>query len=306
MKLSVVIPHLNQPDKLAQCLETVCNQTLLRSDYEVIVVDNGSTHMPKDVCDRFNARLLLETEPGPGPARNKGIAAAKTDVLAFIDSDCLADTKWLASAWAALSDPNVQIIGGDVRIAYDDPKHLTALESYESVFGYRQKLYIERMGFSGTGNLALQKSVFKTVGPFAGIGVAEDRDWGRRASRLGHKITYVPNMIVSHPARKTNAELKTKWQRHIVHDFAETKASKESLVFWYIKALAVALSPVASAVTVFRTDRVSGTKSRLQALKVLSWIRLYRALKMSVIPFQSSDEKSPQWNRHTSDKAAKH
>jgi glycosyltransferase involved in cell wall biosynthesis len=157
LKISVVIPHLNQPDALASCLETVCNQTMLRSDYEVIVVDNGSAHLPHDICKRFNARLLQETEPGPGPARNTGIAAATTDLLAFIDADCLADTKWLASAYEGLSSQTAQIVGGDVRIAYGDPNNLTALESYESVFGYRQKLYIERMGFSGTGNLAFEK-----------------------------------------------------------------------------------------------------------------------------------------------------
>jgi glycosyltransferase involved in cell wall biosynthesis len=269
MKLSVVIPHLNQPDKLAQCLETVCNQTLLRSDYEVIVVDNGSTHMPKDVCDRFNARLLLETEPGPGPARNKGIAAAKTDVLAFIDSDCLADTKWLASAWAALSDPNVQIIGGDVRIAYVDPDNLTALEAYESVFGYRQKLYIERMGFSATLNMAFRKSAFELVGPFSGIGIAEDRDWGLRATQRGVKIHYAPEMKVFHPARKTFEELKTKWRRHIVHDFAEARISYSRLLIWCAKAVVVAMSPAGSVLTLLRSDRISGVKSRLKGFGTL-------------------------------------
>jgi glycosyltransferase involved in cell wall biosynthesis len=157
LKISVVIPHLNQPDALANCLETICNQTMPRSDYDVIVVDNGSAHLPQAICKRFNARLLQETEPGPGPARNTGIAAATTDLLAFIDADCLADTKWLASAYEGLSSQTAQIVGGDVRIAYGDPNNLTALESYESVFGYRQKLYIERMGFSGTGSLAFEK-----------------------------------------------------------------------------------------------------------------------------------------------------
>jgi len=73
------------------------------------------------------------------------------------------------------------VVGGDVRIAVANPRRLTHLEAYESIFAYRQQEYIETMGFSGTGNLAVGREDFERIGPFAGIEVAEDRDWGRRA-----------------------------------------------------------------------------------------------------------------------------
>ena len=125
----------------------------------------------------------------------------------------------------SFSNPATLVIGGDVRIAYEKPDVLTALEAYENVFAYQQQNYIEKKGFTGTGNMALRPSVLKTVGPFRGLEVAEDRDWGRRAQALNIKTRYVPGMIVRHPARKTFTELKVKWDRHMSHDFEERAQS---------------------------------------------------------------------------------
>ena len=99
------------------------------------MVDNGSQSLPEAVCAAHPGVVLLQ-EPlaGPGPARNLGVARASGDVLAFIDADCLADPLWLHQAEAALADPAVMILGGDVRIALRDPKKLTALEAYESIY----------------------------------------------------------------------------------------------------------------------------------------------------------------------------
>ena len=72
MRISVVIPHLNQPEMLVRCLASL-RQSVRRPD-EVIVVDNGSTTLPAEICASFpGVTLLQEPEPGPGPARNLGV-----------------------------------------------------------------------------------------------------------------------------------------------------------------------------------------------------------------------------------------
>jgi glycosyltransferase involved in cell wall biosynthesis len=294
--ISVIIPHLNQPEALEKCLASVRAQTVAEEDYEVIVVDNGSKELPADICERFGAILLVESEPGPGPARNKGIAAASADLLAFIDADCVADGNWLAAAVSELSKPGTEVVGGDVRIAYANPESLTALEAYESVFAYRQREYIERKGFSGTGNLAMKKSACDAVGKFAGIGVAEDRDWGVRASAKGLKPRYVPEMIVFHPARRTIEELKTKWLRHIQHDFADFAASRGGVARWLVRAIAVALSPLRDVPMTFMSGRIEGALPKLKAAGLLVRIRLYRAWQMLRQPFVAGSERAPQWN----------
>ena len=182
--VSVIIPHLNQPEFLQRCLRSLQAQTFNATEFEIIVVDNGSKVLPTKICTGLrNLKLLEEATPGPGPARNTGAKIARGDILAFIDADCIADESWLAEIVDSFSNPATLVIGGDVRIAYDKSHALTALEAYESVFAYQQQNYIEKKGFTGTGNMALRPSVLKTVGPFRGLDVAEDRDWGRRAPR---------------------------------------------------------------------------------------------------------------------------
>ena len=68
--ISVIIPHLNQPDPLRSCLESISRQDFDLSRVEIIVVDNGSHEMPVEICSvGGNIRLVKEVIPGPGPAR---------------------------------------------------------------------------------------------------------------------------------------------------------------------------------------------------------------------------------------------
>jgi glycosyltransferase involved in cell wall biosynthesis len=294
--ISVIIPHFNQPTFLEKCLQSLAAQSFGRERFEIIVVDNCSKELPQELCDQFNAKLLVEKQPGPGLARNTGIAAASGVLLAFIDADCFAHVDWLKHAVEALLQPNVLVIGGDVRIGYVDENHLTALEAYESVFAYRQKEYIERIGFSGTGNLAFKREAFDKVGPFAGIGIAEDRDWGLRAKAKGLKISYVPGMIVWHPARKQISELKQKWQRHIVHDYAGFRGSAQRKVLWYLRAFAIAASPVRDIFRVMFSDRLHGAGNKFKAIVMLLRIRFYRTVKMMLLPLMGDGADIPQWN----------
>src|SRR5262245_8248427 len=116
--ISVVIPHLNQPEALDACLASLDSQSLERCLFEVIVVDNGSSFIPRDmVANHSGTRLLQELQPGPGPARNFGVRFATGDTIAFIDADCRAHRDWLSNALQIIrSSPQGTIVGGDVRI----------------------------------------------------------------------------------------------------------------------------------------------------------------------------------------------
>src|SRR5260370_17657178 len=174
--ISVIIPHLNQPDGLAVCLGSLYSQILERSAFEVIVVDNGSASLPRAVIERYPGTLLLqELKPGPGPARNRGAEAASAEIFAFTDSDCRAHPDWLNHALRTLQGaPQRTILGGDVQIFREPHTPLTSLEAYESVFAYRFKLYIDQHVFCRTGNLVVRRSAFDNIGPFRGIVVVGD------------------------------------------------------------------------------------------------------------------------------------
>ncbi|MBX3596112.1 MAG: glycosyltransferase [Rhizobiaceae bacterium] len=298
MLISVVVPHLNQPEFLETGLAALHAQKGVTSDIEIIVVDNGSRELPHSICAKWdNVQLVSEPTPGPGPARNRGINLAKGEILAFIDADCKAHADWLSAIENAFSDPKCEIIGGDVQVGYERPEAPTFLEPYESIYSYRNNEHIAD-GFSGTGNLAVRASVMKQVGPFAGISVAEDRDWGLRAGKLGFKIRYVPEMIVYHPARKTFQELMLKWDRHIAHDYEWIRSRPFGGLKWAARAIAVAGSPVLELKTVLTSKRVSGAYERLLALLCLIRIRLYRGRKMLAMLFEGNSRAvSGAWNR---------
>ena len=298
-EISVVIPHLNQPAELRRCLQSLHRQNIPIERIEFIVVDNGSTSPPTAICGEFpRVRLEVESTPGPGPARNRGISVSAAPLLAFIDADCIAHEGWLADVQAAFRSPRTQIVGGDVRIALKDPSRPTMLESYESIFAYRQREYIERQGFSGTGNLAMLRSAYHAIGPFAGIRVAEDRDWGQRATRLGYKIEYRPGMVVYHAARSRFEDLFAKWDRHIAHDLVERRTGMVGRLTWTLRSLAIAGSPVLELKRIATTKRVSGWRDRYLALLGLARIRQYRSRRMRELAKQRQRPAlSQSWNR---------
>ena len=298
-RISVIIPHLDQPDALKLCLASLI-ETEGSPRFEVIVVDNGSRLLPIETCARFDARLIVQPTPGPGPARNLGAAHARGEILAFIDADCVAGAGWLADIDGCFRDnPQTPIVGGDVRIGMVDPARPSWLEAYESVFAYRMKEYIARQGFTGTGNLAVWARVFKAVGPFGGIEIAEDRDWGQRALRLGYRTHYRSSMIVYHPARKSFDEIATKWRRHVAHDFQAMRARRAWWPRWMLRTAAVAASPAAEIVRIAFSRRISGLRTRALAFGGVVTVRAYRAGLMLSLGLGATGPRgaAAQWNR---------
>lgn len=296
LRISVVVPHLNQPQHLARCLAALAAQSLPPA--EVIVVDNGSQELPAALCAAHGVQLLAEAQPGPGPARNRGVAAASGTVLAFIDADCIAAPDWLAAIAEAFADPEAAILGGDVRIALQDPARPTITEAYESHYAYRMDRYIARQGFTGTGNLAVRREVLQAVGPFAGIEVAEDRDWGQRAGALGFRIRFVPGMRVYHPARASLAELCVKWDRASAHDYARARALPRGRLRFALKALAMLPSVLVEIPALATSPRLSGARARLLALAALARIRLHRARVMARLLLRGDAQAlAGSWNR---------
>ncbi len=285
-RISVVIPHYNDEAALEGDLAALDAQRGDGVSFEVIVVDNGSARLPAAVCAGHpGVRLLSETTPGPGPARNRGAGEARGAILAFVDADCRPDPGWILAIDRAFADPATQIIGGDVRIASLDPDRMTVVEAYESVFSYRIRLYIERDRYTGTGNMALRREIFAQVGPFAGIGVAEDMDWGRRATAMGFRLTYVPEMRVRTPARRDFAELARKWDRHIAHFYAENRTRPAARLRWLAHTALVAASPLGEVARIARSDRLERPADRGRALAGVTRLRLYRAGRMLRLGF---------------------
>jgi GT2 family glycosyltransferase len=299
-EISVIVPHLNQAQALGACLAALRAQTLDPGRFEVIVVDNGSAALPVAALSAFpGVRLAAEPRPGPGPARNRGAGLARGGLLAFTDADCRPDPGWLAALLAGFAaDPAAAVLGGRVEVVAADPAAPTPAEGFDIVYGLRQDRQIERRGFAATANLAVRRAVFEAVGPFAGIALAEDMDWCRRAAARGFAVRYAPEAAVRHPARPSFAALARQWDRHIGHAWAALPPGPAARLRWIGRAAAVAASPLAEVGPLVLTRRLAGPRQRLGAFAVLVRLRLYRARRMLEALVAAGPRRgSLRWNR---------
>lgn len=300
LQLSVIIPHLNEPDDLRRCLVALDAQRADGIAFEIIVVDNGSREMPLGSCAGIpDLRLEREVVPGPGPARNLGASLARADLLAFIDCDCIAQPGWVRAIVGMMDKwPDVDLAGGDIGILIADPQWPSAIESYESIYSYRARAYVERYGFAATGNMAVRKKVFRSVGPFGGIGTMEDTEWGQRATAKGHRIAFLAEARVLTPSCKSFAELARRWDRHVAHEFRRVAAHRIARARWIAGCAVVLVSPLAESVRILMTDRVSGIRNRLLALSCLTRIRFHRARRMFGLALYGDAHRFVEsWNR---------
>src|SRR5690349_17695325 len=94
-RVSVVVPVRNGAHVLEACLRALLSQDYPRERYDVLVVDNGSADGSPEIASRMGVRTLFEPMAGAGPARNRGVQAAETELVAFTDSDCEPHSGWL-------------------------------------------------------------------------------------------------------------------------------------------------------------------------------------------------------------------
>ena len=297
--ISIVIPHLNQPELLAKCLACLHEQSVDMARTEVIVVDNGSAEPPRSVVDAFPGTLLaIETTPGPGPARNRGMALSRAPIVAFTDSDCLPDRGWVAAILARFAaEPHLAVVGGDLRVVIETPGRPNMAEAYDQLYGFRQRLNIGRHRFSATANMAARRSVLDAVGPFAGLDTSEDLDWGQRAAALGFPTVFAEEVLVRHPARRSMAALRAQWGRHVTHFYRLKAAGTRGRLRWAATIPLMALSPLAELPTVITSDRVAGPRARALAFAGLVRVRLFRAWRMLLAMADGAGEtRRLRWN----------
>ncbi|MBC7138826.1 MAG: glycosyltransferase [Defluviimonas sp.] len=285
---SVVIPHFNQPHWLEKTLASIHDQVPGRDGqpfrFEVIVVDNGSREMPDAVCAPYpSVRLLLETEKGPGPARNRGAAEARAPVVLFTDSDCIVARDWMASAERLLAaHPATGIFCGDVSILPARSEGLlSSIEAYEELYAYRPELMVRRYHFAPTCNIVVRREVFEAVGPFIpGLLISEDVEWGRRAHEKGFPILFTPELKIWTPARETFAEVARRWDRQVGQQHAEMVRKPWGRLRWLGKTLAMPVSPLAELPAIMMSTRLKRRRERGKAFYRLVQTRLYRTWRM--------------------------
>ncbi|SEK69697.1 Glycosyltransferase, GT2 family [Roseivivax marinus] len=271
--IAVIIPHYNDAVRLGRCLDALAPQ--IADDIEVVVVDNGSATVPQ-VPDWV--RLVTETTPGAANARNRGVAETRADRFFFVDSDCLPAPDWIAAARRACD--RADLVGGRVTVFDETARPRSGAQAFEAVFAFDFKTYIEKRGFSGSGNLLTHRAVFDAIGGFR-AGMSEDFDWCTRAVAAGFSLAYDPELVVGHPSRTDWAALERKWRRLTQESYGLLRDHPRRNAQWLLRALAMPASIVAHAPRVLSAPDLTATE-RARALSTLARQRLTRMRWMTL------------------------
>jgi lipopolysaccharide/colanic/teichoic acid biosynthesis glycosyltransferase/glycosyltransferase involved in cell wall biosynthesis len=195
--ISIVIPVKNGAETIEECLRAVLNQENDGIDYEVIVVDDGSTDQSGSIAEATGVQVIRQKNMGPAGARNNGAKRARGEIVAFTDADCVPSPDWLIQLIEPLKDKNIV---GTKGVYITRQKSLIARfiqQEYESKYIHMRKQ--ENIDFIDTYSAAYKKDIFLRNGGFeATLPVAEDQEFSFRLARKGYLMVFVPKAKVCH------------------------------------------------------------------------------------------------------------
>lgn len=179
MRFSVVIPSHNRARLLATALASVWAQTL--TDYEVVVIDDGSTDETLSYLQSLGNRVRVVTQPhaGPGCARNAGVAVSRGSYVVFLDSDDVWFPWTLEVLAQVLADERSPAIAGLSVVQFTDEDRLSVIERQSlRTERYADLLAAARSVFViGSGTIAVKREVLTAIGGFTALPInGEDQD----------------------------------------------------------------------------------------------------------------------------------
>lgn len=201
-RVSVVVCTYNGGATLEQCLRSL--QELDYPDYEVIVVDDGSTDRTGEILDRFPAvQAIRQENRGLSAARNVGLYAATGEIVAYTDSDCFVDRDWLTLLVSQLEQTGAAAVGGP-NLTPDDGwlAGCVAASPGQPTHVLESDYVAEHIPGC---NMAFRREALQAIHGFdyqyrkAG----DDVDVCWRLQHAGHWITFAPGAFVWHHRRQT-------------------------------------------------------------------------------------------------------
>jgi len=198
-RISVVVPAHNAAETLPACLAALANQTCPAADYEVIVVDDGSTDDTASLARAAGVRVISQPNAGPAAARNRGAAAARGGLLLFTDSDCAPTPGWIPALVAAFTDLRVAGAKGTYlthqRGIVPRFTQLEYQERYDRMAGAETIDFVDTYSAAYRRDVFLANRGFDTVFPTASV---EDQELSFRLAEKGYRLAFAAEAQVYH------------------------------------------------------------------------------------------------------------
>ena len=208
--ITIIICTYNRFTLLDKALESLANQTLGKSDFQVLIIDNNSNDNTREIVEKWRNKLdlkyIFEPKQGLSQARNRGIIEAKTEYIGFIDDDAIADPDWIKNTINIIERDRPQIFGGPIYPFYQSKKPKWFLDRYETrSYGEKIKTLDLYENLSGS-NIFFKRNIFKIIGWFdpsfgmkgSVIGLGEESQLQRQAKDRNIRVIYYPNLKVIH------------------------------------------------------------------------------------------------------------
>jgi len=184
------VPTYNEARGIEAFLRQFDEQTLPRSEFEIIVVDGGSSDRTGEIAARHADRVIQQTSPGIGGARNDGTAIARADLVATTDADCRVPRDWLQRLVVAVCGPDGPLDGG-----------LKARLVFFFVRGFIRAAALAGLYGTGGTNSAFRRSALEAIGGYRNLPHSDDVDVGFRIRGKG-RIVYDPALFVGLSVRR--------------------------------------------------------------------------------------------------------
>lgn len=213
IRFSFIVPVYNRPAEVRELLESLTNQTV--KDFEVLIVEDGSTIRSDGVYQEFEGKLDLEyffkPNTGPGDSRNYGFKKASGNYCIFVDSDCILPEQYFETIQRTLTEDYADAFGGPDKAHAD----FTVLQK---AINYSMTSFFTTGGIRGSSeklakfqprsfNMGFSREVFDKTDGFPNIRFAknkaagEDLDLSIQIQKLGFKTTLIPDAYVYHKRR---------------------------------------------------------------------------------------------------------
>lgn len=198
MKVSVIIPAYNAQETIKALLDVLLDQDLSKNEFEIIVVDDGSTDKTGFRVKKYPVVYFKQKNKGAGAARNLGAKKAKGEILVFVDSDCLVPDNWLKNHYQKQQNKDFSIIGGGVKKPKEG-NYLAWTDYFSSWHNAHEDLEKHKPEYVPSLNLSVKKKDFEKIGGFWEKKLTgEDVDFCFRARKTGVKILFIPSLAVWH------------------------------------------------------------------------------------------------------------
>lgn len=205
---SFIIPVYNRPDEIKELLESLLPQNYT-SDYEIVIVEDGSTMSSKNVVEEFKKKLpityLQKKNTGPGDSRNYGMRHAKGNYFIVLDSDCILPPHYLNAVNNSLQKDFVHCFGGP------DAAH-DSFSTVQKAINYAMTSFFTTGGIRGSKNsinkfqprsfnMGISKEAFTATNGYGNIHPGEDPDLTIRIWSKGYDTKLIPEAYVYHKRR---------------------------------------------------------------------------------------------------------